>query len=126
MLTPKVGVGDRYDAMLEVRAPVTNIGPRSGRAVAQLYLGQPVAARSRPKRLLKGTVILDLASGETGTAHFRIPARDLGYHEADGTLVVEAGDYRVAIGGDSATARSVGFTVETGWRGPPGGDQAQR
>ncbi len=124
VLTPKGGDGDA--AVLEVRAPVTNIGPRPGRAVAQLYLGQPVAARSRPKRLLKGAVLLDLASGETAYAHFRIPARELGYHEPDGTLVVEPGEYRVGFGGDSAGTRTVSFTVETGWRGPPGGDQAQR
>ena len=126
VLTPRVGPDDHSDAALEVRAPVTNIGKRPGRAVAQLYLAQPVAARSRPKRLLKGAVLLDLAPGETAYAQFRIPVRDLGYHEPDGTLVVEAGDYRVTVGGDSIATRSAGFSVETGWRGPPGGDQALR
>lgn len=126
IVTPNVGVGDRYDAVLEVRTPVTNYGTRAGRAVAQLYVGQPVAGRSRPKRLLKGVALLDLASGETGTATFRVPARDLGYHEPDGTLVVEAGAYLAHVGGDSLATRSAGFTVETGWRGPPGSDEARR
>ncbi|MCP1559921.1 UNVERIFIED_ORG: beta-glucosidase [Methylobacterium sp. SuP10 SLI 274] len=126
IVTPHVGVGDRYDAMLEVRASVTNYGTRPGRAVAQLYVGQPVASRSRPRRLLKGVALLDLASGETGIASFRVPARDLGYHEPDGTLVVEAGTYLAHVGGDSLATRSAGFTVETGWRGPPGSDEARR
>ncbi|CAO4140954.1 glycoside hydrolase family 3 N-terminal domain-containing protein [Methylorubrum extorquens] len=126
IVTPHVGVGDRYDAMLEVRASVTNYGTRPGRAVAQLYVGQPVASRSRPRRLLKGVALLDLASGETGVASFRVPARDLGYHEPDGTLVVEAGTYLAHVGGDSLATRSAGFTVETGWRGPPGSDEARR
>ncbi|QIJ75131.1 glycosyl hydrolase [Methylobacterium sp. NI91] len=126
VVTPHLGVGDRYDAVLEVRAAVTNYGTRAGRAVAQLYLSQPVAGRSRPKRLLKGVALLDLASGETGTASFRVPARDLGYHEPDGTLVVEAGAYRAHVGGDAVATRSAGFTVETGWRGPPGSDEARR
>ena len=126
IVTPHVGVGDRYDAVLEVRAAVTNFGTRAGRAVAQLYLSQPVAGRSRPKRLLKGVALLDLASGETGTASFRVPARDLGYHEPDGTLVVEAGAYLAHVGGDAVATRSAGFTVETGWRGPPGSDEARR
>ena len=126
IVTPRVGVGDRYEAVLEVRAPVTNYGTRAGRAVAQLYIGQPVAGRSRPRRLLRGVALLDLASGETGTATFRVPARDLGYHEPDGTLVVEAGAYLAHVGGDSLATRSAGFTVETGWRGPPGSDEARR
>jgi beta-glucosidase len=126
IVTPHVGVGDRYDAMLEVRASVTNHGTRPGRAVAQLYVGEPVASRSRPRRLLKGVALLDLASGETGIASFRVPARDLGYHEPDGTLVVEAGTYLAHVGGDAVATRSAGFTVETGWRGLPGSDEARR
>ena len=124
--TPRLGVGDRFEAVLEIRAPVTNHGIRAGRAVVQLYVSQPVAARSRPRRLLKGVALLDLASGETGIATFRVPARDLGYHEPDGTLVVEAGAYLAHVGGDSVATRSTGFTVETGWRGPPGSDEARR
>ncbi|GEP10796.1 glycoside hydrolase family 3 N-terminal domain-containing protein [Methylobacterium gnaphalii] len=124
VLTPKVGVGDRHEASLEVRTTVTNTGMRAGRTVAQLYLSQPVASRSRPLRLLKGAVPLTLAPGETGVARFRIPSRDLGYHEADGTLVVEAGDYRVFVGEDSDAAKGADFAVETGWRGPPGNVEA--
>ena len=105
IVTPRVGVGDRHDAVLEVRAAVTNYGTRAGRAVAQLYVGQPVAGRSRPRGLLKGVALLDLASGETGTATFRVPARDLGYHEPDGTLVVGAGAYLAHVGGDSLATR---------------------
>ncbi|TFZ61056.1 glycosyl hydrolase [Methylorubrum sp. Q1] len=126
IVAPHVGVGDRYDAMLEVRTSVTNYGTRPGRAVAQLYIGQPVASRSRPRRLLKGVALLDLASGETGVASFRVPARDLGYHEPDGTLVVEAGTYLAHVGGDAIATRSAGFAVETGWRGPPGSAEARR
>lgn len=124
--TPHVGVGARFDPVLEVKVPVTNTGARAGRAVAQLYLHQPVAARSRPSRLLKGLVALDLAPGETGTATFRVAARDLGYHEADGTLVVEEGGYEVFVGPDSAATQSASFDVETGWRGPPGSAEARR
>ncbi|MET0257856.1 MAG: glycoside hydrolase family 3 N-terminal domain-containing protein [Methylobacterium sp.] len=122
--TPKIGVGDRYEAVLEVKTAVTNTGTRPGRTVAQLYLNQPVASRSRPLRLLKGAVPLVLAPGETGVASFRIPSRDLGFHEADGTLVVEAGDYRVFVGEDSDAPKGADFTVETGWRGPPGNVEA--
>ncbi|MCE4222561.1 glycosyl hydrolase [Methylobacterium sp. C25] len=125
VLTPKVGVGDRHEATLEVKTSVTNTGTRPGRTVAQLYLSQPVASRSRPLRLLKGAVPLSLAPGETGIARFRIPSRDLGFHEADGTLVVEAGNYRVFVGEDSDAVKGADFAVETGWRGAPGNIEAR-
>ncbi|GJD83702.1 Beta-xylosidase [Methylobacterium haplocladii] len=124
VVTPKVGVGDRYEAVLEVRTSVTNTGTRPGRTVAQLYLNQPVASRSRPLRLLKGAVPMVLAPGETAVATFRVPSRDLGFHDTDGTLVVEAGDYRVFVGEDSDAPKSAGFSVETGWRSAPGNVEA--
>ena len=127
--TPQVadaGLTKRLDAALEVSAPVTNTGTRPGRTVAQLYLHQPVAARSRPSRLLKGVALLDLAPGETGRAVFRIPSREFGYHEPDGTLVVEAGRYRVFVGPDVTATDGASVEVGTGWRGPPGSAEASR
>ena len=127
--TPQVadaGLTQRLDGALEVSAPVTNTGTRRGRTVAQLYLHQPVAARSRPSRLLKGVALLDLAPGETGRAVFRIPSRELGYHEPDGTLVVEAGRYQIFVGPDVTATDGVGVEVGAGWRGPPGSAEASR
>ena len=118
VVMPAGGVAD--EAVVEVRASVTNTGARPGRAVAQLYLRQPVAARSRPERLLKDAVVLDLASGETRTATFRVPVAELGYHEPDGTLVVESGAYQVFVGGDSAATTSATFILANGWRRSPG------
>lgn len=123
VVTPKLS---GTAAVLEVRVPVTNTGARPGRTVAQLYLNQPLASRSRPLRLLKAAVPLTLAPGETGLATFRVPARDLGFHEPDGTLVVEPGGYRVFVGSDSDAETSAGFTVEAGWRAPPGEAEAGR
>lgn len=124
VLTPKLGIGPRAEPTLEVRASVTNTGSRAGRAVAQLYIHQPVASRSRPLRVLKGVALVPLAPGQTGTASFRVPARELGYHEPDGTLVVERGEYRAYVGSDSTAPLSGGFEVETGWREPTGSRQA--
>lgn len=120
VVTPRIGP----DSVLEVRSIVTNSGARPGRAVPQLYVHQPVASRSRPLRLLKAIADLDLSAGETGTATFRVPARALGFHEPDGTLVVEKGEYQVFVGDDSNATPSASFTIETDWRGPPGSVQA--
>lgn len=114
------------DTVLEVRCPVTNTGARAGRTVAQLYVSQPVASRSRPLRLLKGVVPLDLAPGETKTATFQVPAQELGYHEPDGSLFIEAAKYRVFVGADSNATGSAEFAVEMGRRAPIDGIEARR
>ena len=120
VLTPRLGA----ESTLELRASVTNSGARQGRAVPQLYIHQKVASRTRPLRLLKSFAALDLAPGETRTATFRVPARALGFHEPDGTLVVEKGDYELFVGDDSNATASAIFTIETDWRGPPGSVEA--
>ena len=125
VVTPRLSA-DLPDTVLEVRAPVRNAGTRPGRTMVQLYLNQPVASRSRPLRLLKGAEAIDLAPGETRTVTFRVAARDLGFHEPDGTLVIEPGAYRVFVGADSEATGSAGFTIETGWRGPPRAAAATR
>lgn len=124
VLTPRLGNGRGGEPVLEVRASIANTGARPGRAVAQLYIHQPVASRSRPLRLLKAVALVPLAPGESGTASFRVPARELGYHEPDGTLVIERGEYRAYVGSDSTAPSSVAFEVETGWREPAGNRQA--
>ena len=60
---------------LVVSARVANLGARTGREVAQLYIRQPVASISRPVRELKAFEKVELAPGESRTVTFRIPVR---------------------------------------------------
>ncbi|HZD91450.1 MAG TPA: beta-glucosidase BglX [Pseudolabrys sp.] len=92
------GEGDSLAASIAVH----NTGARAGDDIVQLYIGDPVASRSRPVRELKGFQRLSLRPGETQTARFRITTDDLRFVRADrlaapepiwepGTFVIEIG-----------------------------------
>lgn len=105
---------------VEVTVTVTNTGKRAGQEVAQLYVRQPVASRSRPVRELKAFEKVALEPGQSRLVRFRVPARDLGYHLEDGTYLVEAGAYRVGVGGNAAVDLAGAFQVTTELRLRPG------
>jgi beta-glucosidase len=113
--TPKLKGADT----LEVRVTVTNTGTREGKEVAQLYVRDPVASRSRPVRELKAFDKVALAPGEARTLALRVPVRELGFHLEDGTYVVEPGRFEVGVGGNSLAELKGSFEVTEGLRIPP-------
>ena len=113
--TPKLKGSDT----LEVRVEVKNTGDRAGKEVAQLYVRDPVASRSRPVRELKAFEKIALAPGEARTLTLRVPVRELGFHLDDGTYVVEPGRFEVGVGGDSRADLNASFEVTEGLRIPP-------
>jgi beta-glucosidase len=112
VLTPRVGAGDT----VRVRVRVTNTGARAAREVAQLYVRDPVATRSRPVRELKAFEALWLEPGESREVTFQVPAADLGFHLTDGAFVVEPGTFQVWAGGDSRASLEGRFEVTEGSR----------
>ena len=114
--TPKVGAGDT----VEVRVTVTNTGARAGQEVAQLYVRDLVASRSRPVREMKGFEKIALEPGASRIVTFRVPVRELGFHHDDGTYVVEPGYFDVWAGGSSLADLGGRFEVTEGVRFPPG------
>jgi beta-glucosidase len=117
--TPQV----RADDTMEVRVTVTNTGSRAGQEVAQLYVRDRVASRSRPVRELKGFEKIALEPGASRAVTFRVPVRDLGFHLDDGAYVVEPGRFDVWAGGSSLTELGDAFEVTEGLRIPPGATQ---
>ncbi len=86
---------------VEVMVDVTNAGPRDGQEVAQLYIRQPVASRSRPLRELKAFEKVLLRAGETKTLRFRLDAAQLGAHDDAGRYIVDAGLVEIWLGASS-------------------------
>jgi beta-glucosidase len=115
VLTPRIGAG----GTLEVRVRVENTGPRAAREVAQLYVRDPVATRSRPIRELKAFEAVRLEPGEAREVTFRVPAAELGFHLADGTYVVEPGAFQVWAGADARAGLEGRFEVTEGLRRAP-------
>lgn len=89
------------DDTLEASVTITNTGSRTGQEVAQLYIRDPVASRSRPLRQLKAFDKIALKPGEAKRVTLRVPVNELGFHLDDGTYVIEEGAIQVFVGGNS-------------------------
>ena len=62
------------DGKVAIQATITNTGSRTGVAVPQLYLSDPVATVTRPVRRLIGFTRVELAAGESRTVEFDVHA----------------------------------------------------
>lgn len=95
------GDGDALTATITVR----NTGAVPGEEIVQLYVGDPVASRSRPVRELKAFRKVALAPGEERSVAFRITVADLQFFRAEWLTaperVCEPGVFRIEIGASS-------------------------
>ncbi|MBB5942500.1 glycoside hydrolase family 3 C-terminal domain-containing protein [Xanthomonas sp. 3307] len=83
---------------LRVTTTVRNTGARAGDEVVQVYLQYPQRAQS-PLRSLVGFQRVHLQPGEARTLSFALDARQLSDVDRSGQRAVEAGDYRLFVGG---------------------------
>lgn len=94
-------------AALAASVTVRNAGPVAGEEVVQLYVGDPVASRSRPVRELKGFRKILLQPGAEQRVSFRITVADLQFWRADRLsapeLVWEPGRFVIEVGASSRT-----------------------
>jgi len=83
---------------LTVSVDVGNTGQRAGDEVVQVYLDPP-AAPLAPQHTLVGFRRVHLAPGESRRVRFELSPRQLGLVDAAGLRAIEAGQYRLFIGG---------------------------
>ncbi len=88
---------DAPEKGIKVTAEVTNVGPRAGDEVAELYL-KPPAFDGAPRIALRGFQRLTLAPGEHKTVTFDLSPRDLSFVDRDGERHVMPGDYVISVG----------------------------
>jgi beta-glucosidase len=84
--------------VLTVEADVKNTGSRAGDEVAELYLTPPHTDVS-PALALAGFTRVHLAPGETRHLRFDLDSRTLSQVDDQGVRAVNAGDYRISLGG---------------------------
>lgn len=94
---------------LHASVTVTNTGDRAGATVVQLYLNQPMASVSRPVKMLRGFVRVDLKPGESRVVSFPITDDDLAFYNQQMKRVVEPGKINVYIGLDSDLVKATSF-----------------
>ena len=93
------------DDVVEASVTVRNAGAMAGEEIVQLYVGDPVASRSRPVRELKGFRKVALAPGEVRRVSFRITVAELRFFHADRLgapdEVWEPGEFVIEMGASS-------------------------
>ncbi len=95
----------------KVSVDVTNIGSRAGDEVAQLYIHQRVASRTRPVKQLRGFKRISLEPGQKTTVEFTLTPDDLSLIDFNMNKVVEPGVFDVMVGSSSADTSSVPLEV---------------
>jgi beta-glucosidase len=105
------------DAMVTASVELRNTGPLAGEEIVQLYIGDPVATRSRPRRELKGFQKVRLEPGDTRRVSFRITSDMLRFFRADRLAapehIWEPGAFVIEIGPSSEKLSAARIV----WRG---------
>ena len=97
--------------VIKVSVDLKNTGKRTATEVAQLYVQDCVGSVVRPVKELKRFQRVELAPGQTKTVTFELPVSELAFWNIDMEYVVEPGDFRLWVAGDSDSGNPVNFVV---------------
>lgn len=97
---------------VQISVEVTNSGNYDGKEVAQLYIQDVAASLARPVKELKGFELINLKKGETKTITFTLTDKELGFFDNDGNYLVEAGTFKIMIGGSSDKGLESSFELQ--------------
>jgi beta-glucosidase len=100
----RIGVGKSTTVSVDI----TNTGKVPGDEVAQMYIRDEVSSVTRPIKELKGFQRISLKPGETRTVTFDITPEKLQFYGLDMERIIEPGNFRIMVGGNS---RDVSETV---------------
>jgi beta-glucosidase len=100
------------NGQLPVSITVKNSGAFDGEEVVQLYIRDMTASIVRPVKELKGFQKIFLKAGESKTVNFVLTGKDLSFYDAEGNTKLEAGKFKVFIGGDSKNTMEAGFELK--------------
>jgi len=91
---------------IEIRFTVQNTGKLRGDEVAQIYFHKENASIKVPINQLKRFQRITLASGESRTLSFKIPASELSFYDTKANeLITEPGMWEIQVGSSSKDIR---------------------
>lgn len=99
------------DDVIKVSVELRNTGSVKATEVVQLYVRDCVGSVVRPVKELKRFDRVELAAGESKTVCFELPVSELAFWNIDMKYVVESGDFKLWVAGDSASGDPVDFKV---------------
>ena len=106
-MKPVVKVGDAVTVTVDVQ----NTGKMDGDEVVQLYLENGNKTAQTPLNTLKGFAKIYLKKGEKKTVSFQIKPSDFSHISSASKRVVEAGIFKIAVGGKQPTVFAKGNVV---------------
>jgi beta-glucosidase len=98
---PEVSAGKSLNVSVNVR----NTGDRAAVEVAQFYLSDLEASAPVPLHHLVGFERVTLEAGESRTLRFTLTPEMMSFYDQDGKLTLEAGEFRLEVGGCSPGKR---------------------
>lgn len=100
---------------VSVSVDVANAGPRAGKEVVQLYVGDVECRVPRPPRELKAFRKIDLSPGETATVRFVLGREAFAFFDPEqGRWAVEAGEFEITVGPHSRGGLTGRLILPTG------------
>lgn len=113
IVTPRVRAADlRRGAKIEVESTVTNVGPREGVEVAQLYVRLRGTSVARPVRELKGFERVRLAPGQSKRIRFTLSEKELAFWTLANRREVEPCELSVWIAPNAEAGAAANLRVE--------------
>ena len=101
----------RTGGSAKVSVDITNTGSRAGDEVAQLYVHQRIASRTRPVKQLRGFKRITLEPGQKTTVEFSVTPEDLSLIDVNMNPVVEPGIFDLMVGANSAETSTIPLEV---------------
>ncbi len=94
---------------IQVSVTLKNSGKVAGKEVVQLYIRDLIGSITRPVKELKGFEMVELQPNESKTVKFTINEKTIEFFTANSKWEAEPGDFKVFVGGSSATTLESGF-----------------
>ncbi len=94
---------------IEVAVTLKNNSKIAGKEVVQLYIRDLIGSTTRPVKELKGFELVELQANESKKVTFTIDEKTIEYFTANRKWEAEAGDFKVFVGGSSATVLESSF-----------------
>lgn len=107
----KLSSNKMSDKSITASIKVTNTGDYDGEEVVQLYIQDVVGLSTRPLKELKGFEKIFLKKGASKTISFEIKKENLTYFRWDMSEGIEAGEFKVYIGGNSVDVKETSFEL---------------
>lgn len=95
---------------ITVSVDVANTSNVDGKEVVQLYIRDLIGSVTRPVKELKGFELVEIKAGQKKTIIFTIDEKTIEFYTANEKWEAEPGDFRVFVGGSSATSLEAGFS----------------